>query len=60
MFYLNEAEVGLGGGRRGKDLFIMLVSTAGTANEPLDPVRHVRTGGHPQRQAKWEDTHRGQ
>jgi len=33
-FYLNDADVGLGGGRRGKHLFIMLVSTAGTANEP--------------------------
>ena len=44
VFYLNEAEVGLGGGRRGKDLFIMLVSTAGTANEPwilFDPYGQV-------------------
>jgi hypothetical protein len=34
VFSLTEAEVGLGGGRRGKDLFLMLVSTAGAANEP--------------------------
>ena len=35
-FYLpsNEAEVGLGGGSKGKDLFVMLVSTAGAANQP--------------------------
>jgi hypothetical protein len=35
-FYLpsNVADLGLGGGSKGKDLFVMLVSTAGAANEP--------------------------
>ena len=30
----NEAEVGLGGGSKGKDFFVRLVSTAGAANQP--------------------------